>query len=220
MANYQHDRRGMRGCGWQIERLDCAGRLELKNLRDLPGESDLVDCPRVEVDRLFEFHFEGIVQLAVVSELPSEMETLGILECLAGVQEGPDALAERIGLPIEFERLLVGELLFRDGREGVDALAFCQRKDATGSLLCGPQLVRVVLRQGLKQALPKLIHRLFICQVGKLGRKAEIGLVLALPYREDRSRKINAGILDQAVNMRTDRGCFARHELTSMNYCS
>ena len=41
-----------------------------------------------------------------------------------------------------------------------------------------------------------------------------------LPGRENRWGKSHARILDQRQNMRTDRGCFARHELTSMNYCS
>jgi hypothetical protein len=41
--------------------------------------------------------------------------------------------------------------------------------------------------------------------------------IASLPDSNSRSGKIHARILDQRQNMRTDRGCFARHELTSMN---
>jgi hypothetical protein len=58
------------------------------------------------------------------------VETLGVLECLAGIQKCPDALAERIGLPIELERLLIVELLLGDCRERIDTLAFGECQDA------------------------------------------------------------------------------------------
>ncbi|WP_375572848.1 hypothetical protein ABWH93_06885 [Seohaeicola saemankumensis] len=44
--------------------------------------------------------------------------------------------------------------------------------------------------------------------------------VTDLPRQENRRGKIHARILYQRQNMRTDQGCLARHELTSMNYCS
>lgn len=129
MANDQHDRRRVRGSGGQIQRLHRADRLELQNRRDLRGQSFLVDRPRIEVDRFFEFHLERIVKLAIVPEFAGEVETLGVLECLAGIQKCPDALAKRIGLPIKLERLLIVELLFGDCRERVDTLAFGQCQD-------------------------------------------------------------------------------------------
>ena len=67
----------------------------------------LIDRRGIEGHRVFEFDLEGVVQLAVVAELPGEMEALRVLEGLARVQVGPDAPAERIGLPLEFLRLLV-----------------------------------------------------------------------------------------------------------------
>jgi hypothetical protein len=47
--------------------------------------------------------------------------------------------------------------------------------------------------------------------------QAEIGLVVALSHREDSPDEVNAGILDQAMDVRANRGCLSRHETTSTN---
>jgi hypothetical protein len=44
--------------------------------------------------------------------------------------------------------------------------------------------------------------------------------IFAFPNRISRSGKINAGILDQAKNVRADLGSLTRHEITSTNVCS
>ncbi|WP_149766600.1 hypothetical protein [Paracoccus thiocyanatus] len=68
--------------------------------------------------------------------------------------------------------------------------------------------------------MPKRLDRFFVGEVGNVLGQLEFRLIVALAHGKGSSGEVDARILDQRQNMRTDRGCFARHELTSMNYCS
>src|SRR5690606_39112223 len=95
------------------------------------------------------------VQLAVVAKLARDVKAFRIFERLPGGEVGPDALAERVELPLEGLRLLVVQLLLDDRPEGGGALSFGESPDTAGSLLCWSKLVRRKGRQHPDQLLPE-----------------------------------------------------------------
>jgi len=66
----------------------------------------------------------------VVAKLSSEVETLRVLEGLAGIEKRPDTPAERVWLIVEFLRPFVIQLLGHDGFERRDALPAGERANA------------------------------------------------------------------------------------------
>ncbi|NJO54660.1 MAG: hypothetical protein HC829_07315 [Bacteroidales bacterium] len=213
MPDDQHHGRRVRFGSGQIKRFHSAGNLglQLEHLLDRRGQRRLVDCRGIEGDVVFELDLEGVIELAMVAELPGEMKALRILERFARVEIGPDASAKWIGLLIELPRQLVIELLFDNRREGSDALSIRQDTDSAAASLCRPQFVQTKFRQSFNEFSSKHIDAFLISQIWNVFRQLDFGLALVLSNGKDSSRKIDPGIFDQSKSIGTDRTCFAWH---------